>query len=90
MCKEHLLSSPSLLNPYARLSLTLFGVLIESFVHSTGRTNDRGGLRLCADDLAVVMGSDGRWHHLEECDDGNQVAGDGCSQASHTNMSISI
>ena len=27
----------------------------------------------------VVLGGDGRWHWLEECDDGAAAAGDGCS-----------
>ena len=43
------------------------------------RTDDRGGLRVCSDTAAVILGGDKRWHHLEECDDGNSNAGDGCS-----------
>ncbi len=43
------------------------------------RTDDRGGMRLCEDPEVVVMGNDGRWHRVEECDDGNMVSGDGCS-----------
>ena len=27
----------------------------------------------------MVLGGDGRWHWLEECDDGAAAAGDGCS-----------
>ncbi len=46
------------------------------------RTENFGGLRLCADSRAVVFGGDGRWHRKEECDDGNLNDGDGCSQAS--------
>jgi hypothetical protein len=44
-----------------------------------GRTDDRGGMRLCEDRAALIMGWDGRWHRMEECDDGNLVSGDGCS-----------
>jgi hypothetical protein len=43
------------------------------------RTDDRGGMRLCEDRAALIMGWDGRWHRMEECDDGNEVGGDGCS-----------
>ena len=39
----------------------------------------RPGMRLCPDARAVRLGSDGRWHRLEECDDGNSRSGDGCS-----------
>ncbi len=33
---------------------------------------------MCEDGAAVVRGEDGRWHRLEECDDGNAADGDGC------------
>jgi cysteine-rich repeat protein len=36
-------------------------------------------MKLCEDSKAIRLGSDGRWHHLEECDDGNTRSGDGCS-----------
>ncbi len=34
---------------------------------------------ICSDSAALMMGEDGRWHRLEECDDGNRHGGDGCS-----------
>jgi cysteine-rich repeat protein len=43
------------------------------------RTENWGGLRLCNDPDALQLGADGRWRRLEECDDGNNNAGDGCS-----------
>jgi cysteine-rich repeat protein len=36
-------------------------------------------MRICSDPSTLTLGGDGRWHRLEECDDGNQRGGDGCS-----------
>ena len=36
-------------------------------------------MMICQDDFALIYGSDDRWHHLEECDDGNNQNDDGCS-----------
>eukprot|EP00960_Hanusia_phi_P072259 767741-Hanusia_phi.AAC.1 len=38
-----------------------------------------GGVKVCEDEGIIADGS-GRWHLLEECDDGNRKDGDGCSQ----------
>jgi cysteine-rich repeat protein len=42
-------------------------------------SDDWGGIKVCESTVGLVMGGDGRWHHAEECDDGNSAGGDGCS-----------
>ena len=37
------------------------------------------GVKICSDMSALSRGATGLWYLLEECDDGNQMSGDGCS-----------